>query len=227
MHPRANRQKVRALAFDAYGTLFDVHSVILALKEIYPGQAERLSQIWRTKQLEYTWLLSLMGHYRDFRLVTRDALVFACRSLKVPMDPTVLDRLLKGYLKLEAYPEVSAALEALAPWPRVILSNGSPGMLAAVVENAGLSQAFSRIISVDEVGIFKPSPLVYQLVVDHLGLAPEAIGFVSANAWDACGAKAFGFWTCWLNRTGAAWEELGFAPDVTVSGLTELQEILG
>jgi 2-haloacid dehalogenase len=221
-----NRPIVKALAFDAYGTLFDVHSVLVALKEFFPDQAAALSQTWRTKQLEYTWLLSLMGHYQDFWQVTRAALVFACRSLQAPADPAGLDRLLEAYLHLEAYPEVGTALAALGDLPRVILSNGAPRMLTAVVENAGLRRSFSRIISVDEVRIFKPSPRVYKLAADHFGLDPGAIGFVSSNAWDVCGAKSFGFWTCWLNRTGAPWEELGFAPDVTTSRLTELAELL-
>ncbi len=227
MATRPHRPPIKALAFDAYGTLFDVHSVILALKEFFPQQADLLSQTWRTKQLEYTWLLSLMGHYRDFWQITRDGLIFACRSLKVPLEPPVLDRLLEAYLHLGVYPEVGAALADLAAVPRVILSNGSPRMLETVVENAGLRGAFSRIISVDVVKIFKPHPRVYGLAADALGLEPGDVGFVSSNAWDACGAKAFGFWTCWLNRSGAPWEELGFAPDVTVSRLTELADILG
>jgi 2-haloacid dehalogenase len=221
------RPPVKALAFDAYGTLFDVHSVIVALKEFFPEQAAALSQTWRTKQLEYTWLLSLMGHYRDFWQVTKDALVFACRSHQAPAGVARLERLLEAYLHLEAYREVEAALTAFGDLPRVILSNGAPRMLAAVVENAGLSRSFSGIISVDQVRIFKPSPRVYQLAADHFGLDPGAIGFVSSNAWDVCGAKSFGFWTCWLNRSGAPMEELGFAPDFTGSRLTELAEILG
>jgi 2-haloacid dehalogenase len=227
MTTRPNRPSIKALAFDAYGTLFDVHSVSGVLKEHYPDRAEELSRLWRTTQLEYTWLLSLMGHYRDFWQITRDALIYTCRSLQVPLEPPVLERLLEAYLHLEAYPEVSAALKDMAAVPRVILSNGSPRMLEAVVENAGLSGAFSRIISVDVVKIFKPDPQVYRLAADALGLEPGNVGFVSSNAWDACGAKAFGFWTCWLNRSGAAWEELGFTSDVTVNRLTELAAILG
>jgi 2-haloacid dehalogenase len=227
MTTRPNRPSIKALAFDAYGTLFDVHSVSGVLKEHYPDRAEELSRLWRTKQLEYTWLLSLMGHYRDFWQITRDALIYTCRSLQVPLEPPVLERLLEAYLHLEAYPEVSAALKDMAAVPRVILSNGSPRMLEALVENAGLSGAFSRIISVDVVKIFKPDPRVYRLAADALGLEPGNVGFVSSNAWDACGAKAFGFWTCWLNRSGAAWEELGFTSDVTVNRLTELAAILG
>jgi 2-haloacid dehalogenase len=224
--PQHNRPEIKALAFDAYGTLFDVHSVSRVLREHYPDQAEALSQLWRTKQLEYTWLLSLMGPYRDFWEITRAALIFACRSLKVLLQASVLDKLLEAYLHLEVYPEVAAALEDLAALPRVILSNGSPRMLEAVVANAGLNDAFSRIISVDTIKIFKPSPRVYQLAADALAMEPGAIGFVSSNAWDVCGAKAFGFWTCWLNRSAAPWEELGFSFDVTVTRLTELADIL-
>jgi 2-haloacid dehalogenase len=226
MTPRHNRLPIKAMVFDAYGTLFDVHSVMAKLEEFFPGQAEALSQLWRTKQLEYTWLVSLMGHYRDFWQVTREALIFACRSLGVPLEPAVQESLLEAYLHLSPYPEVSAALEGLAAFPRVILSNGSPRMLTEVVANAGLSRDFSQIISVDEVQIFKPSPRVYQLAAETLSLAPRDVGFVSSNAWDACGAKAFGFWTCWLNRSGAPWEELGFSFDVTVKQLTNLAEML-
>ena len=227
MTPQPNRLTVKALVFDAYGTLFDVHSVMAKLKEYYPDRAEGLSQLWRTKQLEYTWLLSLMGRYRDFWQITQDALIFTCRSLKVPLEPTVLEQLLEAYLHLDAYPEVGTALANLAPMPRVILSNGSPRMLEAVVASAGLSGSISQIISVDTVKIFKPSPRVYQLAAETLGLAPHTIGFVSSNAWDACGAKAFGFWTCWLNRSQSPWEEMGLSFDVTVSQLAELVDMMG
>jgi 2-haloacid dehalogenase len=226
MTPPHNRLPIKALVFDAYGTLFDVHSVMAKLAEFFPGRAEALSQLWRTKQLEYTWLLSLMGHYRDFWQVTREALIFACRSLAVPLEPAVLESLLEAYLHLAPYPEVGPALEDLAALPRVILSNGSPRMLTEVVANAGLSLSFSAIISVDEVQIFKPSPRVYRLAAENLNLAPKDVGFVSSNAWDACGAKAFGFWTCWLNRSSATWEELGFGFGVTVKQLTKLAELL-
>ena len=227
MTPQPNRLNVKALVFDAYGTLFDVHSVMAKLKEYYSDRAESLSQLWRTKQLEYTWLLSLMGRYRDFRQITQDALIFTCRSLKVPLEPTVLEQLLEAYLHLDAYPEVGTALANLAPMPRVILSNGSPRMLEVVVASAGLSGSISQIISVDTVKIFKPSPRVYQLAAETLGLAPHTIGFVSSNAWDACGAKAFGFWTCWLNRSQSPWEEMGLSFDVTVSQLAELVDMMG
>ena len=226
MPPPHNRLPVKALVFDAYGTLFDVHSVMAKLEEFFPGQAEALSQLWRTKQLEYTWLVSLMGHYRDFWQVTREALIFACRSLAVPLEPAVLESLLEAYLHLSPYPEVGAALEGLAAFPRVILSNGSPRMLDEVLANSGLNGAFSRIISVDEVQIFKPSPRVYRLAAEMLNLAPKDVGFISSNAWDACGARAFGFWTCWLNRSAAPWEELGFSFDVTVKQLTKLAGML-
>lgn len=206
---------VRALMFDAYGTLFDVHSVVSACDELFPGRGQDLSKLWRAKQLEYTWLLSLMGRYEDFWRVSERALELSC-------GPPDRARLMEQYLHLEAYGDVIPSMQALSVLPLAILSNGSPGMLNAAVQHSGLSSAFAHIISVDEVEVYKPSPRVYQLAVDKLGLDVPELGFVSANSWDAGGAKSFGFWTCWVNRSGATRDLLGVAPDIEVSGLAQM-----
>ena len=218
---------IQALAFDAYGTLFDVHSVISRCNELFPDKGPALSQLWRAKQLEYTWLRSLMGRYEDFWQVTESALAFACRSLKLDCPPATRERLMDGYLHLDPFPEVRQALQSLARYKLAILSNGSPRMLAAVVENAGLKDVFADVISVDEVKIFKPSPRVYELASRHLNLRQNAIGFISSNFWDIAGAKSFGLWTCWINRAKAPEEELGFRPDAVIGSLTELEGALG
>ena len=215
-------QEIKALVFDAYGTLFDVHSVISICNQLFPDRGAALSQAWRAKQLEYTWLRSLMGHYEDFWQVTESALIVACQTLNLPCEPARRAQLMDAYLHLEPYPDVRPALTALADYSLAILSNGSSRMLQAAVASAGLEGLFSHVISVDEAKIYKPSPRVYQLASQKMGLPAAAIGFVSSNAWDVIGAKAVGFWTCWVNRSNAPEEELGFTPDVIVSSLTDL-----
>jgi 2-haloacid dehalogenase len=217
---------VKALVFDAYGTLFDVHSVISLCNELFPDQGPALSQLWRAKQLEYTWLLSLMGRYEDFWETTAKALRFGCRALKLPLAADQQARLMEAYLHLETYPEVNQALTALSDHPLAILSNGSPQMLAAAVASANLPGIFTQVISVDEIKIFKPSPRVYQLAVDKLGLAPEAIGFVSSNSFDIIGATAFGFRTFWVNRAANPLDELDLTPTMTINKLTDLVDAL-
>lgn len=219
-------QQVKTVVFDAYGTLFDVHSVISLCDELFPAQGPALSQLWRAKQLEYTWLLSLMGRYEDFWEVTLKALRFACRALKLPCDSARQSRLMEAYLQLDAYPEVPQALAALADYPLAILSNGSPQMLLAVVSSANLQDIFAHVISVDEVKIYKPSPQVYQLAVDQLRLEPNEIGFVSSNSFDIIGAAAFGFGTFWVNRAANSLDELGLIPDQAIAKLTDLVEVL-
>ena len=215
-------QRVRALVFDAYGTLFDVHSVGSACDELFPGRGRALSQLWRAKQLEYTWLMSLMGRYEDFWHVSERALEYAVEDLELSCGPSDRARLMDEYLHLATHRDVRSAIQALSGVPMAILSNGSPDMLRAAVEHSGLSSAFAHIISVDELRVYKPSPKVYQLAVDKLGVDAAELGFVSANSWDAIGARAFGFWTCWVNRSGSSLDHLGVAPDITVSSLTEL-----
>jgi 2-haloacid dehalogenase len=218
--------KVQGLLFDAYGTLFDVHSVVAAARAV-TNEPEALSALWRQKQLEYTWLRSLMGRYEDFWAVTESALAFACRRLGVRADASERQRLLDAYLTLDAYPEARAALDRLRDLPCAILSNGAPRMLEAVVAHNRLGERLRVVISVHEVRTFKPAPAVYALGPARLGLPRSEIGFVSSNAWDVVGAKAFGFRVAWVNRQGAPLEELGVVPDLEVRDLRELADALG
>ena len=218
---------IKALVFDAYGTLFDVHSVIALCDEIFPGQGTQLSQTWRTKQLEYTWLKSLMRRYQDFGKITEAALKFACKSLKLDCPPQARKRLMEAYLHLEPYPEVKEALAALSHLNLAILSNGSPRMLKALVRNNGLTKAFDKVISVDEVKIFKPDPKVYALAPKKLKVPKNNIGFVSSNFWDICGASSFGLRAFWINRGGNPSDELGYSPEATLNKLTDLERIVG
>jgi 2-haloacid dehalogenase len=215
----------RAFVFDAYGTLFDVHSVVEAAREI-TSDPQTLSNLWRQKQLEYTWLRSLMGRYEDFWAVTGQALRFALRRLGITAAEAQVEALMSAYLTLAPFPEVPATLRALAGTPLAILSNGSPFMLERVVRGSGLSGAFGHVLSVDEVKIYKPSPRVYELAPRALGVAPGEIVFVSSNAWDVAGAAAFGFTTCWCNRTNAPAEELQVTPDYEVDRLDAIRERL-
>ena len=217
---------IKVLVFDAYGTLFDVHSVIALCDELFPGQGAQLSQTWRTKQLEYTWLKSLMGRYQDFGKVTEAALKFACKALKLDCPPQLRKRLMQAYLHLEPYPEVKEALASLSHCKLAILSNGSPRMLKALVRNNGLTKAFDMVISVDEVKIYKPSPKVYQLAPKNLKVPRNNIGFVSSNFWDICGAASFGLRTFWINRADNPTDELGYLPEATLTKLTELERIV-
>jgi 2-haloacid dehalogenase len=210
---------LKALVFDAYGTLYDVHSVARRSEEFWPGKGAALSQLWRAKQLEYTWQRSLMQRYAPFSQVTRDALAYACEALRLPLDGARTDDLMQEYLRLATYPEVAAAMSALRA-KKAILSNGSPDMLVPLVKHSGL--ALDAVLSVDEVRVFKPAPEVYQLAVDRLGVAPADIGFVSSNCWDALGAKSFGFRVFWINRGDTPVDRLGFQPDRIVKGLNEV-----
>jgi 2-haloacid dehalogenase len=213
---------IQALVFDAYGTLFDPHSVHAACERFFPGSGAELSRVWRTKQLEYTWLRSLMNRYEDFGLITDEALQFACRSLQLISTAEQRQQLMQQYLQLAAYSDVREALAALGGVRSLILSNGSPQMLGPLVQNAGLAKCFSELLSVDAVKIYKPSPLVYQLAVDATGLDKKAIGFVSSNSWDIAGAAAFGFQTFWINRSGTTPDQLGAKPGAILSTLAEL-----
>jgi len=219
-------KRIKAVVFDAYGTLFDVHSVIAACEQNFPGQGAALSGLWRAKQLEYTWLRSLMGRYEDFWNVTESGLVFACKNLGLSCPPATRAQLMDGYLNLKSFSEVPRALSALSDYTLAILSNGSPRMLQAAVKSAGLEGVFAHVMSVDEVKIYKPDPRVYQLAPRKLKVARTAIGFVSSNFWDVAGARAFGFWTCWVNRSGAPPDELGLSPDATVKTLTDLADLI-
>jgi 2-haloacid dehalogenase len=218
---------VKALVFDAYGTLFDVHSVIKLCDELWPGKGPALSQLWRTKQLEYTWQRSLMQRYEDFTHVTEAALRYACKALGLSLDDAARNRLMQAYLRLDTYPEVIETLRRLAGRKLAILSNGSPAMLEPVVASAGLGKLLDAVISVDSLKLYKPDPRVYALAVDRLGVPTGSIGFVSSNCWDAIGAKAFGFRVYWCNRAGAPLDELGVQPDQEMRSLAELPALVG
>ena len=218
-----------ALVFDAYGTLFDVHSVTRLAESLFPGRGAALSQAWRTKQLEYTWLRSLMGRYDDFSAVTADALDWALESLGLAAAPPSRTALLRAYRELAPFAEVRDALGRLARGRTLaILSNGHPDMLDAVVDHNDLRVFFGeRVYSVHEAGVFKPDPRVYAIATAGLERAPGAIGFVSSNGWDAAGARSFGFVAWWVNRGKAPVERLGSPPDGVVGDLAELAGALG
>ena len=209
----------RAFVFDAYGTLFDVHSVQARCESFWPGKGPALSQAWRAKQLEYTWQRSLMDRYVPFSQVTEDALAYACEFLGLAFNEEQVRALMQAYRELALYPEVANALKKFTG-KRAILTNGSPDMIDPLVAQSRL--AFDAVLSVHTLKIYKPAPQVYQLAVDRLGIPQDDIGFVSSNGWDALGAKSFGFQVWWINRTGAPVDRLGFRPDRIVKGLDEV-----
>ena len=208
-----------AFVFDAYGTLYDVHSVAARCESNWPGKGTQLSVLWRTKQLEYTWQRSLMQRYAPFSTVTRDALAYSCEVLELELSVAQAEGLMAEYLNLSLYPDVVRTLQALNT-RKAILSNGSPDMLLPLVQNSGLE--LDAVISVDELRIFKPAPQVYALAVEKLHLDHSKIGFVSSNCWDAMGAKSYGFNVYWINRAGAPVDRLGFKPDRMLASLNEI-----
>jgi 2-haloacid dehalogenase len=211
---------IRGYVFDAYGTLFDVHSVVEAGAAVTDDPAA-LSLLWRQKQLEYTWLRSLMGRYEDFWAVTQAALRYAVRRLDIRATETQIRTLMDAYLHLACFPDVHDALAALR-LPRAILSNGAPAMLEAAVRSSGLGPLVDHVISVDRVRIYKPAPAVYALGPQTLGIPAHELLFVSSNAWDVAGAKSFGYQVAWCNRTAAPDERLGTTPDHVIRSLTAL-----
>src|SRR5919201_3835037 len=212
---------IRGYVFDAYGTLFDVHSVVEAGRAL-TSDPVALSMLWRQKQLEYTWLRSLMGRYEDFWAVTEAALRHSVKRLGLVATDAALARLMEAYHTLACFPEVREALQRLAGRPRAILSNGSPRMLAAAVASSGLADALEHVISVDRVKVYKPAPAVYALGPAALGVRADELLFISSNAWDVAGAKAFGYRVAWCNRSGAPADDLGLDPDMIVMRLDEL-----
>ena len=220
--------EISALVFDAYGTIFDVHSVARLAESLFPGKGAALSAAWRTKQLEYTWLRSLMGQYEDFSRVTLSSLEWAFEFLGIEPDEAARRALFDEYRKLAVFPEVPAALEKLAATrPLAILSNGHPDMLNAVVDHNGLRPLFrGGVLSVHPAKVFKPHPSVYRIAEDQLGVPRSLMGFVSSNGWDAAGAKAFGFRVFWVNRAGAPVERLGVRPDAIVKDLGEIASLV-
>jgi len=191
---------IKAVVFDAYGTLYDVQSVATVTEEAFPGYGEIITQIWRIKQLEYTWLRSLMRRYQDFSVITRDSLAYTLRVLGLEYERGVFEHIMDKYLHRDLYPDAAAALAAMGDRKLAILSNGSTGMLDALVANSGLGRVLDATISVDAKQTFKPAPDAYSLIEETLGLPPEQVLFVSSNPWDVCGAKAFGLNVAWIER---------------------------
>jgi 2-haloacid dehalogenase len=220
-------ENIGACVFDAYGTLFDVASAAAQCKDDLGDKWEALSDIWRMKQLNYTWLRSLMAEYRDFWQITSDALDFAMDTLDIE-DNALRGKLMNLYSTLDAYREVPEMLQTLraSGLKTAILSNGNPTMLDLAVKSAGLDDLFDAVISVDQLQIYKPHPSVYQLAVDELGLPPERICFMSSNAWDVAGAANFGFQVNWVNRFGQATERLPGKPANEIKALDELPALL-
>lgn len=220
--------EIGACVFDAYGTLFDVNAAAARCRDELDGKADALSEIWRTKQLNYTWLRSLMGTFVDFWHVTGDALDYAMETLEIA-DPALRARLMELYLNLDCYAEVPAMLDALkgAELKTAILSNGSMTMLESAVVKAELTHRLDSVLSVDSLKVFKPDPRVYQMAVDRLDIPAENICFMSSNAWDAAGAAHFGFNVVWVNRFGQRPEGLPGKPVAEISTLSELPGLLG
>jgi 2-haloacid dehalogenase len=241
---------IKAVVFDAYGTLYDIQSVAEVTEAAFPGHGEMITQIWRIKQLEYTWLRSLMRRYEDFSLITRQSLAYALRVLGLHHDGAAFERIMEKYLHLDLYPDATAALAALGGRKLAILSNGSPGMLNALVANSGLDSVLDATISIDATKIFKPAPDAYGLIESVLGVPPAQVLFVSSNPWDAVGAKAFGLNVAWIERVTAEamalacsksdlvspltmfkairtqMDELGLAPDYRIRALSELPRLV-
>jgi len=240
---------INAVVFDAYGTLYDIQSVADVTEDAFPGYGEIITQVWRIKQLEYTWLRSLMQRYQDFAVVTRDSLAYTLRVLGLAYENETFERVIEKYLHLDLYPDAAETLAALKPRKLAILSNGDPDMLNALVRNSGLDALLDATISIDAKKVFKPSPQAYELIGEVLGAAPDEVLFVSSNPWDAAGAKSFGLKVAWIERVTpeamalacvenelvapltlfrairTQMDELGFAPDHRIRALSELPKI--
>lgn len=241
---------IKAVVFDAYGTLYDIQSVAAITDDAYPGYGEIITQIWRLKQLEYTWLRSLMRRYEDFSVITRDSLTYTLRCLGLKNDRGVFERIMNKYVHLDLYPDAKAALADLKDFKLAILSNGSTDMLNSLVRNTGLDRVLEATISIDSKRIFKPSPEAYTLIESRLGVSPAEVLFVSSNPFDACGAKAFGLKVAWIERVTAAamaaacakkdlvppltmfkairmqMDELGWKPDFRIAALADIPSVL-
>ena len=213
----------RAYVFDAYGTLFDVHAAIARHRAAAGPDAERFSEIWRLKQLEYAWMLTLTGRYIDFWTLTERALDYAFARV-ASVDRALRPQLLDAYLKLDAFADARAAVTALKSQGAqvAILSNGAPPMLQSAVEASGMAPLFDALLSVDAVRMYKPRPEVYALVTARFAVRPEQVVFVSSNRWDAMGATAFGFRSMWVNRTKMPDEYAELPPLKVVSDLSGL-----
>jgi 2-haloacid dehalogenase len=225
-HPRFT--DIGACVFDAYGTLFDLNAAVAPYRSELGDKADKLSEVWRLKQLQYTWLRSLMDRYTDFWTVTGESLDYAMDALAID-NADLRDKLLGAFFELDAYAEIPDMLETLKAngLKTAILSNGEPKMLAAAVQNAGIGELLDAVLSVEDIGIYKPHPSVYQLAVDRLGIAAERVSFQSSNSWDAVAAAAFGFRVAWCNRFGQGREQLPDQPDAEIKTLSELPPLLG
>lgn len=220
---------IKACIFDAYGTLFDVNAAARGLaSEIGPGWAA-FSETWRAKQLSYSWLRTIAGDHADFWQVTIDALDFALEQHRIAKDGRLRDNLLQLYFNLACFPEAPALLKALKAAGMItgILSNGSPGMLEAACKSAGVAPLLDHVISVEEIGRFKPTPDVYRLVTQRLGLEPSEIAFHSSNGWDAHAGRRAGFYSIWINRTGQPAERMPHKPDREIATLEDVPMLLG
>jgi 2-haloacid dehalogenase len=216
---------IKAVVFDAYGTLYDVQSVAAVTEEAFPGYGEMITQVWRIKQLEYTWLRSLMRRYQDFSVITADSLAYTLGVLGLKHDAGVFERIMEKYLHLDLYPDAAAALAALRGRKLAILSNGSPGMLNALVHNSGLDRVLDATISIDSRKIFKPAPDAYTLIESVLRVPPAEVLFVSSNPWDACGAKSFGLNVAWIERVTPEAMALACVKNDSVAPLTMFKAI--
>ena len=191
---------IKAVVFDAYGTLYDIQSVASVTEQAFPGYGEVITQIWRMKQLEYTWQRSMMQRYEDFSVVTRESLVYSLKLLGLAYSDAVFERIMDKYVHLDLYPDAKAALAALSGHKLAILSNGSTQMLNDLVKNTGLDQVLDATISIDSERIFKPAPQAYTLIEKKLGVKPGEVIFVSSNPFDVAGAKSFGLNVAWIER---------------------------
>jgi 2-haloacid dehalogenase len=246
----SKQASIKAVVFDAYGTLYDIQSVAAVTEDAFPGYGELITQVWRIKQLEYTWLRSLMRRYQDFSDITRDSLVYTLRVLGLSYDNAAFERIMEKYLHLDLYADAMAALVAMQDRKLAILSNGSTGMLNALVANSGLDRVLDATISIDSRKIFKPAPDAYGLIEITLGVPPAEVLFISSNPWDACGAKAFGLNVAWIERVTpeamalacvasdlvapltmfkairTQMDELGLEPDYRIHALAELPKLV-
>jgi len=220
---KPDRPKFRAVAFDGF-PIIDARPVFAKADEMFPGRGAELSNAWRTRQFEYTWLRTIGGRYADFWRVSEEALTFAARSVKVELSGEQRDRLMQTYLELKAWPDALPAITRLreAGIRMAFLSNLTPGMLDAVVKNSTLDGFFEEHLSTDNVRVYKPDPLAYRMAVDAFGFKKEEIVFAAYAGWDAAGAKWFGYPTFWVNRAGAAVEELEISPDGAGATLADL-----
>jgi 2-haloacid dehalogenase len=220
---RSTTPKIKAIVFDAF-PIFDPRPVFALVGQLFPGHGLELSNAWRTRQFEYTWLRTLSGRYADFWQVTDDALVYAANTLKLDLTHEKRGRLMQAYLELKIWPDVAPALKVLrnSNFRLGFLSNLTPKMMNAGISNSGLDGTFEQVLSTDRVKAYKPDPRAYQIGVDAFGLSREEILVVAFAGWDAAGAKSFGYPTFWANRMNLPAEELGVVPDAAGRDLTEL-----